>query len=303
MGLEDREYLRDEARRYGGGGGAGMGVSFSDQWAVRTIVIINIVVFVMQLASQDPRDPDSGLTRWLSLSAHDLASFQIWRLITYGFCHSTMSPFHLFWNMIFLWIVGRMVEGVYGSREFMFFYLTGIVISGLAHVLMTVTSGHTLNFVVGASGGVNAALIVAAFHFPRQIILVMMVLPVQIWLLAVIGVAMDVWGVLSPQSGDRIAHAAHLGGAVFGYFYYNGQWRISPLFAGLPKFSSPFANLKRKYRQRQTKKQLQVFEPNDDDLREQVDQILAKIKAQGEASLTDEERQTLERASRVFRGR
>jgi len=303
MGFDDREYLRDEARRYGGGGGFGRGVSFSDQWAVRTIVIINVVVYILQLVSQNPRVLDSGLTQWLNLSAHDLASFQIWRLVTYGFCHSTGDIFHLLWNMIFLWIVGRMVEGVYGSREFLAFYLTGILVSGLAHVLISVAAGHTMETVVGASGGVNAALVVAAFHFPRAIIYVMLILPVQIWLLAVIGVAMDVLGLLAPQSGDKIAHAAHLGGAVFGYFYYSGQWRISPLFSSLSSFTSPFANMKRKYRQRQTRKQLQVFEPNDDELRERVDEILTKIKDHGEASLTDEERQTLERASRVFRGR
>lgn len=301
MGLEDREYLRDEARRYGGGGGAGMRASFSDQWAVRAIVIINVAVFVLQLATDRPNDANSGITRWLDLSANDLASLQIWRLLTYGFCHSTGNLMHILLNMFIFWMFGRMVEGIYGSREFLMFYLMGVIISGFANVGVSLVTGETAVPMLGASGGVNAVVILTAMHFPRMIVYLMFVLPVQLWIVAVGYVAIDTFGMI--QGGGNIAHAAHLGGAAFGFFYYRRQWRITPWFSQISHFSSPFSNMKRKYRQRQTKKQLQVFEPNDDDLREQVDRILAKIKAQGEASLTDEERQTLERASRVFRGR
>jgi len=301
MGFEDREYLRDEARRYGGGGGFGMRSSFSDQWAIRTIIIINVVVFVLQLVTQRPNAPLGGLTQWLDLSAQDLASFQIWRLLTYGFCHDPNNLMHILFNMFIFWMFGRMVEGIYGSREFLMFYLTGILISGIANVAVSAIAGTSQIPVLGASGGVNAVVILTAMHFPRMTVLLFFIIPVQLWIVAIAYVAIDTFGLI--QGGGNIAHAAHLGGAAFGYFYYRRQWRISPLFSRLSGLTSPFASMKQKYRQHQTRKQLQVFEPNDEDLREQVDRILAKIKDHGEASLTDEERQTLERASRVFRGR
>lgn len=301
MGLEDREYLKDEARRYGGGGGFGMRPSFSDQWAIRTIIIINVAVFILQLMTQDRRNPLSGITRWLDLSAQDLASFQFWRLLTYGFCHSTENLMHILLNMFIFWMFGRMVEGIYGSREFLMFYLAGVLISGIANVVVSTIGGTPEIPMVGASGGVNAVVILTAMHFPRMIVYLFFVLPVQLWIVAVGYVVIDALGLI--QGEGNIAHAAHLGGAAFGYFYYRHQLRLSPLASGLSNLSSPFGNMKRKYRQHQTRKQLQVFEPNDDELRQQVDDILAKIQEQGEASLTDEERETLERASRVFRGR
>lgn len=307
MGLEDREYLRDEARRYGeGGGGFGFGArtSMSENWAIRVIVILNIIVWVLQLGTEEhlPNGMTiGGATDWFSLSLNDLASFQIWRLLTYGFCHATSDPWHLAFNMLFLWMFGRMIEGVYGSREFLGMYLTGIVVSGVVQVIFTAVIGQPDSGTIGASGAVNAVVILTAMHFPRMTVYVMFVLPMQLWVLAILKVALDTMGML--DADGHVAHAAHLGGAAFGYLYFVRGWRIMPLLSGLDQFSNPVSSMQRKMRDRKRKKELQVFEPNDDELREEVDRLLEKIKNQGEASLTDEERQTLERASRVFKGR
>lgn len=307
MGLEDREYLRDEARRYGdGGGGFGFGGrgSLSGNWAIRTIIILNIVVWVMQIATGQQL-PDGrtvgGITDWLSLSLTDLGSFQIWRLVTYGFCHAAGDPMHIVFNMLFLWMFGRMIEGIYGSREFMAMYLTGIVFSGATQALFTGIIGQPSSGTIGASGGVNAVVILTAMHFPRMTVYVMFILPMQLWILAILKVGLDTLGMFG--SSGNVAHAAHLGGAAFGYLYFVRGWRISPLLSGFGGWSNPVSSMQRKMRDRKRQKELQVFEPNDDELREEVDRLLEKIKAHGEASLTDEERQTLERASRVFKGR
>src|SRR5207237_381134 len=55
---------------------------------------------------------------------------ELWRLLTYGFCHVNTS--HIFFNMFSLWLFGKYVEPIYGAREFLAFYLVGILISGLA---------------------------------------------------------------------------------------------------------------------------------------------------------------------------
>ncbi|MBD3672345.1 MAG: rhomboid family intramembrane serine protease [Planctomycetaceae bacterium] len=305
MGLEDREYLRDEARRYGAGGGgfgSGMRPSMSDNWAIRTIIIMNVVVWVLQLATANPNDPRAGgITEWLSLSLNDLASFQIWRLLTYGFCHATGDLMHIAFNMLFLWMFGRMVEGIYGSREFMAFYLMGILISGFANLLFSGVMGQPYVSMIGASGGVNAVVILTAMHFPRLTVYFMLFLPMPLWVLAIFYVGMDALGLIG--GGDGIAHAAHLGGAAFGFLYFRRGWRLSPLLSSFENWQNPIASMQRKRRDRKRQKELQVFEPQDDELRAEVDRILAKINERGEASLTDDERKTLERASRIFRGR
>lgn len=48
MGLEDRDYLRDEARRYGGGGGGGFG-GIPMMPICKRLIIINVAVFIAQL--------------------------------------------------------------------------------------------------------------------------------------------------------------------------------------------------------------------------------------------------------------
>jgi len=313
MGLENRDYLRDEARRYGDGGGGGFGVrsSFSDQWAIKVIIMINVVVWLLQLVTAKPGEGGGGgITSWLSLSLSDLGSFQIWRLLSYGFCHAVEGDgavWHIVFNMLFLWMFGRMVEGIYGSREFLVFYLTGIVFSGIAQIVFMGLMGYPASGTIGASGGVNAVVILTAMHFPNVKVLLFFILPIPLWGLAAFKVGMDSLGLINFISGrglnDNVAHAAHLGGAAFGYLYFVRGWRVSPLLQKFETWTKPVSTMQRKMRDKKRKKELQVFEPNDDDLREDVDRILAKIKAEGESSLSDDERETLERASRVFRGR
>ena len=56
---------------------------------------------------------------------------QLYRLLTATFLHEPTSPFHLIFNMIFLWVVGREMESMYGGREFARMYLTAAVVSSL----------------------------------------------------------------------------------------------------------------------------------------------------------------------------
>ena len=46
------------------------------------------------------------------------------------------GSFHLFWNMLFLWMVGREMESFYGTRDFVALYLTAAVISTLGWALI-----------------------------------------------------------------------------------------------------------------------------------------------------------------------
>ncbi|MEO2018230.1 MAG: hypothetical protein ABGZ53_28085, partial [Fuerstiella sp.] len=53
MGLDNRDYLRDESRRYSGGfsGGGGGGMAASQAPMCRNLLIITIVVFLAQMFS------------------------------------------------------------------------------------------------------------------------------------------------------------------------------------------------------------------------------------------------------------
>jgi membrane associated rhomboid family serine protease len=233
--------------------------------------------------------PNEDLKRAFCVNV--LGSWQVvWRLLTSGFCHGSFN--HILFNLFVLWMFGRAVESILGSREFLVFYLTGVVISGIGHLLFSVITRDPTG-ALGASGGVMAVVFLTAMTFPKMKVYVMFVIPMDLWVMAVIYAVVDTLGLLG--SGSNVAHAAHLGGAAFGvaYKYYN--WRLIPLWYGLLGRTSGWKRPRRN-------PNVRIFQPTvqspDEPIDDQVDAILEKIHQQGEASLTDEEREVLKEASR-----
>lgn len=284
MGIHSRDYFRepqDSRPLYSR--------ARSADWALKYLLIANVAVFLLQ--SSTVAGSESPVTYWLSLSLTDLYMGQIWRLITYGFCHDGLN--HLLINMLVLWVFGRVIEPIYGSREFLSFYLVSVVVSGACHVLLQLALGSPFG-VVGASGGVMAVVFLTAMVYPRMTVLLFMIIPMQLRWLAVIYLAMDLVGIFDGSSG--VSHVAHLGGAIFGMSYRHFGWAFSSLFArSMPISDFELGPLRSSRRLRTT---VRLYEPNPTELDEQVDQILAKISEEGESSLTDMERATLRTASR-----
>jgi len=288
MGLDNREYM-DPGHSYRDGRGGGFNSSPTDRM-VYILIGINVVVFLLQNMGA------GKLTELLSLAPMDLQSFQIWRLLTYGFCHSTVSINHLLFNMIGLFFFGRLISQILGSREFLAFYLTGIVFSGLVQVAWQVSQGDFFQPSVGASGAISAIFLLTAVMFPRLKVLLFFIIPIEIRWIAWFMLAMSLFGLVGSAT-DNIAHAAHLGGCVFGIAYWYYKWNLTDFFE---KFVSPgkFKQLTKR------RPKLKIHNPGDqrsEKLDREVDEILAKISEQGEASLTDQERKTLAKASKKYR--
>lgn len=317
MGLDNREYLRDESRRYGEGGGgfSGGGVGFgSDSPMTKRLLIITISVFVAQLLFVRPPSAEeaalermvgqssrvSYVEQWCGLDTSKVLHGQVWRLLTYGFCHSK-DLFHILFNMLIFYFFGKVLESIYGSREFLAFYLISIFVAGLAFVALELATGSN-GIAIGASGGVMAVMVLYALHFPRQTMLVFFVIPVEIRFLVAFLALVDLYPVLQVLMGqgavsDGVAHAAHLGGLGFGFLYGRQRWRLSPLFSSM--------STQWKARRRGLKVVTDDSDTSADTTRlaEQMDAILQKISDQGEQSLTTKERKTLEKASRELRNR
>jgi membrane associated rhomboid family serine protease len=85
--------------------------------------------------------------------------------ITHMFLHADI--WHLLGNMLFLWVVGCLLEDSWGRKTFLGFYLLGGAFAGLAHCLSEPGSSIPL---IGASGAIAAAM--GAFtirHFMTKI--------------------------------------------------------------------------------------------------------------------------------------
>jgi membrane associated rhomboid family serine protease len=224
--------------------------------------------------------------------------FQLWRLVTYAFCHSELSVWHIVFNMLALWFFGPTLERMYGTREFLWFYLIGAAASGSAFMALGLFLGQ-LNPVIGASGAVMAVLMLYAIHFPRQILRIWGIFPIEVRWIVGLFIIVDLFPVLQSLGGrvnyDNVAHSAHLGGLAFGYLYFRFQWRFERLFAGL-RLSDGSA------RRAISRGNLRLYEPPDN-LDAQVDAILEKISQTGEGSLTDQEREILKAASHRYKKR
>lgn len=295
MGIYDREYYRGE--------GAPPAWTSRADWVCRSIIAANVVVFILQVLSQ----------RWvvgvqdvLELDLESVISrFQVWRLLTGTFCHAFPAgesfPWHLIFNMLFLWWFGRELETIYGSREFLAFYLAAALISSISFLALGLAIGDPTPM-IGASGAVMAVTMVYARIYPFRKILLFFLIPIEIRWLAIGYVIFEAYPVLQAlgtgQMSGNVAHAAHLGGLVFGFLYKHYEWRVSGLFSRTPHFWRP--------RLFSSKPKLRVVteeEALSPDLDRRVDQVLTKISRSGEASLTDEEREILIRASQRYRRR
>lgn len=292
MGFEDRDYYRDpewQPERRGGSS------------AVHWLIGLCVVVFIGQNIGS------LHVTEWLELTTDDtLPRWQLWRLVTYAFCHSTNELLHLVFNMLCLWFFGRALLERLGSREFIAFYLTAAAVAGLSFLGLHAGFLGERASAVGASGAVMAVMAVFAMWYPRQQVLLMGLIPIEIrWLVAAFVVidTVPVWGALwGREAKDSVAHAAHLGGLLFGFAYVLFELRLSNWLSArrVPAW----------WRERERRKSVRLYSPEADDaepaeneLDEKVDDILRKITEHGEASLSDRERRVLAEASRRYRER
>ena len=308
MGIYDRDYERsyDTGSGWRDGGGGGVGTGLGGWSANAKLLLAIVVVYVLQLVFMQP-DKTSPVTELLELPGGWL--LQPWRaygLVTYALVHDTRGVQHVLFNGLAIFFFGRVIEGRLGGREYLGFFFAGAAFAGLSWSLAEVFAAGGLSEglpgLVGASGGIAAVLVAFALWYPNVQVYVMGVLPVPAWAMAVLFLAQDIFGALS-RSGDT-AYTAHLGGALFGFLYHRFGWRVTNWLpsalggagGGGPSVGGFKALLKSKPKLRVHREDDEPASPADD----RVDEILRKIQAKGQSSLSAEEQRVLERASRRY---
>ena len=242
----------------------------------------------------------SIIQEWFELNPRKtVEQAQIWRLVTSAFCHDRYGLWHILWNMLLLAWFGQRVERMYGSREFLLFYLVAAVCASLAYVALAYYNGSKLP-AIGASGAVMAVMMVYVIFYPTEQFLLFWFIPVPLWALLSIYVLYDLHPVLLSLAGDRmfsgVAHASHLGGLAFGFLYWRLGWRLEPVMDRV----WPVAHDRGAWPFRPPA--VRRLAPLGNDLSERVDEILKKISEHGKDSLTEAERDILIQAGARYRG-
>jgi len=183
--------------------------------AVQIIVIANIVMFIATMAA------GPLLVDWLGLSPQDvLTKGRVWQLATYLFLHADV--FHILFNMLAVWMFGVDLERRWGTRAFVNYYaVTGVgaAICTLLVSLLPFGRETYLATTIGASGAVYGLVMAWAIVFPYRTILFLGVFPLSARVFALIMGAISFSQALNQGGGTTVAHVAHLGGMLAGYWY------------------------------------------------------------------------------------
>lgn len=252
---------------------------------VRALILINAAVFLLSFLLDL-----SGTAAWPAIRdtfglKPDLwrewfPFLPVWQLVSYGFLHDTEALLHVVMNMLFLYFLGTMLEGIVGGRRFLVLYLTALVVAGAATVLVGLLAGETRP-TIGASGGVLAVVVAMAVLRPHLRV-IFIIFPITLKVLALIYVGVDLFGALNSLRGfdSGVAHLAHLSGAAYGFLAVRRGW----------VWRDPLMELGA-WRRRREREQLIADEAR-------LDQLLAKINRDGIHSLSTREKAFLKRASK-----
>lgn len=132
------------------------------------------------------------------------------RWITAGFVHNGLA--HLAFNVITLYFFGPQIESVVGPWIFLAIYmgseLTANALTYWRH------KDNPQYSAVGASGAISGVLFSFVLFAPFAMLGVMFIVPMPAIVFAVLYVVLSIYA--AKQGGGRIAHEAHLGGALGG---------------------------------------------------------------------------------------
>ena len=186
----------------------------------QALIITNVVVFLLQQLF------GGAFTEMFALWPLGSGLFMPWQVVSYAFLHGNVT--HIAFNMFGLWMFGRELEDLWGTRRFAVFYTVSVLAAAALQLLVTTSLG-SMAPTIGASGGLFGLLLGFAMMFPhRTIVPLIPPIPMPAWLFVTLyGLIELTLGVTGSASG--VAHFAHLGG-LFGGWMVIRYWRNQPPF-------------------------------------------------------------------------
>ena len=261
-------------------------VSYKSQFftdAIRTIVLVNVAVYILQSLSGKE---DVFFRLFGLVPSSFLTELMIWQPFTYMFFHapfySSVGISHILLNMLGLWVFGRELEQAWGKNNFLKYYFVTGIGSGLVTFLFQINSDSP---VIGASGAVYGVLLAYGLSYPNRMLYIWGIIPVKsLWLVIIMG-TIAFFGLLG--NADGISHVTHISGMIIGYFMLNKKWRWRELLFQIRKKTIEFQV------QRHEEKVAKKFMQKKD-----IDLILDKIQKEGFSSLTSREKNKLYESSK-----
>ncbi|QJE95426.1 rhomboid family intramembrane serine protease [Luteolibacter luteus] len=292
MGTADRDYFRDEEARYTAGGRPPLPP------VTKFLLIANIAIFLIDLLTRKDGRTFGIINQQFCFTIESaFKEGRIWELVTFQFLHYGLL--HIAFNCVALFFFGPWVERWWGTGRFIAFYLLCGVAGALFFTLLALVGilpDSTDSPLVGASAGIYGLMIGTAVISPNAMVS-LLIPPVTLsmrtfaWCVIGLAVAVIVGDVVIGGSFFRNSggEAGHLGGAILGF--------ILMRFPFLLRKGSASKVIRPKEFRRKSAPKLRPRSEVDVSSSE-VDRILDKIGREGIQSLTEREREILQKASK-----
>lgn len=226
---------------------------------VKNLIFINILMLLAYYAVLSVFGLD--LNKSLGLYFPGSEQFKPIQIISHMFMHGGI--WHLFFNMFALYMFGQVLEQVWGPKRFLIYYFVCGLGAALIHEsVIAIQYFHLVNIInpddvqlvinegtaylnqgkvftdpsmqslqlllntptVGASGAIFGVLLAFGVLFPNtELMLLFPPIPIKAKYFVIFYGAIELYYAIA-QPGDSIAHAAHLGGMLFGYILIR-YWR------------------------------------------------------------------------------
>lgn len=263
----------------------------------------------------------SYLLNYFILSDYGLLRFRIWTLLSYALLHASIT--HILLNVLGAYFIGRILVSMLGHLKTTTCFWLCVLVGGIFWSLFYLPLGPAAKSsgfsypaaVLGASAGLYGILILfCLMQWGRQIqLLLFLVLPVRIStnLVFYLSVGTSLLGFLffelpallgrSAMEGG-VSHSGHLGGCLGGwlcYLYFQGRLRLPGFLQERVRVEAPAWQKRaesskgadrRNFRIRMSKKPSEATA--------EIDHILDKINESGFGSLTEAEKQQLDKAGK-----
>jgi membrane associated rhomboid family serine protease len=222
-----------------------------------------------------------------------------WTLITYMFTHSNF--FHILFNMLMLYWFGQIFLQYLTAKQLVSTYVLGGLAGALLYILLINGFPGLRDYLgsdmLGASAAIMAIVIAISFYVPDYTIYMLLIGPVRLKYVAIFFIVLDILMIGTNNAGG---HIAHLGGAIYGFWFIRrfkkghdtGNW-VNKILDKLATLFKPRRHLNVSYR-----KGGKIIPDADYNLRKvnqqkEVDRILDKIAKAGYESLTKAEKEIL----------
>ena len=168
-----------------------------------------------------------GYTNVSFMLSYHKGSYNILQMISSVFSHSNRS--HLFFNLVFFWAFGCVVELMVGSGK-----MIGLILStAIAESILFNYSGGL--WTLGLSGVCMCMMGVLFTIHPRAqiktfvwVLALVRVIPVSAFWFALWYIGWDIYDTYNPSADDNTNHSAHLTGAFIGAAYgLNYRWKLT----------------------------------------------------------------------------